>query len=90
MQVVRVPKYLHLPPQVLWFDLEDIQIGAGVYFAYLMMGHWLLLLLVPVVMVGFRHLKKTQPRGFVAHYLFGFGLKRLSGYPSASARVFHE
>lgn len=87
---VNAPKYLHLPPQVLWFDLEDIQMGVGMYAGYLMLGHWILLVATLPMMIFFRHLKKSKPRGFVSHFLFGIGLKRLNGYPSASTRVFHE
>lgn len=87
---VNAPKYLHLPPQILWFDTEDISIGVGIYAAYLMLGHWMLAVAVIPTMIFFRHIKKSQSRGFISHFLFGLGIKSMSGYPSASTREFHE
>lgn len=35
MATARVPRYLHLPMQILWFDLEDIAVILACYAGWL-------------------------------------------------------
>jgi hypothetical protein len=46
---VRVPQYLHLPLQILWFDTEEVSVIIVSYLIGLLFGGlaWLLLVLLP-------------------------------------------
>ena len=86
----RIPRYLHLPIQLLWFDIEDIGLLFCLYALYLIVDSpWMLLLLL-VVPYAFKVIKAEQPRGFLRHALYRYGFARLRGYPSPQIRVFCE
>ena len=86
----RIPRYLHLPIQLLWFDIEDIGLMLSLYALYLIVDSvWVLGLLV-VVPWAFKLIKAEQPRGFLRHLLYRYGFAKLPGYPSPQIRVFWE
>lgn len=86
---VRVPKFMHLPLQILWFDTEEISIIMIGYTIGLVFGGlaWIALVLGPVFYIP---IKRKQPRGFMKHMLFRIGLAHLKGYPGPEAKVFSE
>ncbi len=89
MEKIRVPQYLHLPLQVLWFDTEELMVIVVLYVFGLVFGGWawLLLILGPY---GYIQVKRNKPRGFLRHQLYSLGFYRLDGYPSAHVNEFHE
>lgn len=86
----RVPRYLHLPLQVLWFDMEDIGVILVMYVFWLMIDHWSGLVLLVLVPRLFMSVKANKPRGFLRHILYRYGFAKLKDYPSPQTRVFHE
>jgi len=85
-----VPRYLHLPVQVLWFDMEDIAILLVSYSLWMLFSSWYV---VPVV-IGFPYLfmkiKSSKPRGFLRHTLYQYGFASLKGYPPAMTERYEE
>jgi len=86
----RVPRYLHLPIQILWFDMEDIAIVLLCYVLWMVMDKFWLLPMVVLVPYLFHHLKARKPRGFVRHVLYEFGFQKLDGYPPPQVIDFEE
>lgn len=86
----RVPRYLHLPIQILWFDMEDIGVILASYAVWLVLDSWLALPLVVLVPWLFMSLKADKPRGFLGHALYGLGIHRLTLYPPPDIEEFHE
>jgi hypothetical protein len=88
--MARVPRYLHLPPQILWFDTEDLAAIAGCYLAWLMFSSWVILPFAVLVPFFFIRTKQRRPRGFLRHKLYSLGFASLKGYPPAHVRSFRE
>lgn len=86
----RVPRYLHLPVQILWFDMEDISIILVCYVFWMITDSWYVLPLVVLVPYLFKKVKQSKPRGFLRHMLYVYGFQKLEGYPSPQTRKFHE
>lgn len=86
---VRVPQYMHLPMQFLWFDTEEISIILVSYIVGLVFGGlaWFAMVLGPALYIP---VKRRQPRGFMMHFLYRFGMAKLRGYPGPDARIFNE
>lgn len=86
---VRVPQYMHMPMQFLWFDTEEMSIIIVCYIFGVVFGGygWLFLLLGPVCYI---QLKRRKPRGFLLHQLYRLGFATLKGYPEPHANIFYE
>lgn len=86
---IRLPKYLHLPRQVLWFDITE----AGMILIFYMIGvifeglFWALILVGPMVVIPF---KRKKPRGYFSHLMYEYGFKEIKGYPEPTAKEFNE
>lgn len=87
---VRIPRYLHLPLQVLIFDMEDIGVMAAMYFLYLMVDHWIVLLMMVVVPYFFKSVKSKMPRGYLKHLAYRLGFWNSKNYPPTAVMVHHE
>lgn len=87
---VRVPRYLHLPQQILWFDMEDLALMGCLYFLWLLVDHWAVLVLSVLAIWQFKSLKAEKPRGFVRHILYRYGFIKVKVYPSPTVKVFKE
>ena len=85
----RMPEYLHLPLQVLWFDTPELTLIAMLYIVAAILGGitWLLLIVGPILMIPY---KRSQPRGVFSHLLYVCGWQRYSGYPLAAQTTFSE
>jgi hypothetical protein len=87
---VRLPRYLHLPVQLLWFDMEDLAVLGVCYLMWLLFSSWLV---APLIVVGpwlFMRIKARRPRGFLRHQLYQYGFARLAGYPPPLTGRFEE
>ena len=86
---VRVPQYMHMPMQLLWFDTEEITIIVVCYIFGVVFGGyaWLFLFIGPVFYI---QVKRRKPRGFLVHQLYRFGFAHLKGYPEPQALQFYE
>ena len=85
----RIPQYLHLPVQVLWFDAQEVLIMIGSLVVSVTIGGYLWI----VVILGlffFIPWKRSKPRGFLAHLVYRSGLVGLKGYPAPAAELFYE
>lgn len=89
MEQQRVPQYLHLPIQVLWFDANEIALIVMFYLAAMMFGgvFWIALFFGPAVLIP---IKRRQARGFFSHLMLAFGFKKLKGYPLPTSNWFAE
>jgi hypothetical protein len=86
----RVPRYLHLPVQILWFDMEDIGMIIVCYTLAMIIDSWYAAPFVILVPYLFRTAKADKPRGYVRHILYANGLQSMRRYPSPQKRVFFE
>jgi type IV conjugative transfer system protein TraL len=86
---VRIPQYLHRPPQILWFDAQEILILACVYVGAVSFKGWSW---APLVIAGWAAIrfKRRRPRGFILHLFYRTGLFPLKNYPLPTASAFHE
>ncbi len=87
---VPVPKHLHKPVQILWFDLEDLALMVVCYIFWLVVDEWWVLPLVVLVPYLFMGIKARKPRGYLRHLLYQLGFERLRGYPPPTIRTFKE
>ena len=85
----RMPEYLHLPLQVLWFDTPEITMIAMLYIMAALFGGiaWFFLFVGPILVIPY---KRAQPRGYFSHLLYVFGWSRLAGYPPYTLTRFAE
>lgn len=85
----RMPAYLHLPIQVMWFDTNEITFLAMLYLCCSLLGGWawLLLFMLPYPILTY---KRRQPRGFFTHILYKVGFLTFTGYPESAADHFRE
>ena len=86
----RVPRYLHLPVQILWFDIEEIGLIIVCYTLAMIIDSWYAAPFVVLVPWIFKTVKAEKPRGFLRHALLAYGFQSLRGYPSPQIRAFHE
>lgn len=86
----RVPRYLHLPVQIMWFDIEDIVLMILCYTVWLVIGNGWTLPLVVLVPYWFISLKADMPRGYLQHLLYSYGFISMDVYPSPQAVEFVE
>ena len=85
----RVPQFLHLPPQILWFDTHELLILVAAYIGSLFLkGYaWVGMMALAVVVIRF---KRQKPRGYIAHLFYRAGLFQLKHYPAPIASRFDE
>lgn len=81
---------LHLPVQILWFDLEDIAVFLVMYVLWLLIDSIYLLPAVVLVPFYLRKYKASKPRGYLQHLLFEFGLRDMPDYPPPVVSKFEE
>ena len=89
MKKVRLPQYLHLPIQFLWFDSEELMIIVVMYiFATVFGGYsWFLMIIVPYLYMQY---KRNKPRGYLRHLIFLGGIYTLKNYPGPHGKRFSE
>ena len=85
----RMPIYLHMPLQILWFDLSEMGAIVVFYIGALIFGGlmWFVLILGPTVLIS---ITRAQPRGYMKHLMYLSGWTNLAGYPIPSAKHFRE
>lgn len=90
MSQVRVPQYLHMPGQLLWFDTEELMVLVVAYtMANTLGSKWAWL--VGFALAGlFIWVKRRKPRGFIRHALYQAAIYKLEHYPPAPVRRFYE
>ena len=86
---VRMPQYLHLPTQVLWFDSHEVMLLTFAYLGALTIKGWSWLFLFAAVF-AFIPYKRAKPRGYIPHLLYRAGLVSMKRYPVPAARRFDE
>lgn len=86
----RVPRYLHLPIQILWFDVEDIAITLVAYMFWLIIDSIWILPMVGLAPYFFMKMKATKPRGWMRHMLYRSGFVKLKGYPPPLTTKYEE
>lgn len=85
----KFPQYLSDPPQILWFQPDDMMIFIlGVTLA-LLFGGWFYLLAI-ILPVSYMRIKKGSARGFLKHTLYYLGFVEIKGYPSSFSEEFTE
>jgi hypothetical protein len=85
----RMPVYMHLPLQVLWFDTSEVTVIIVFYLAAMIFGGvmWYLLIIGPYALISFT---RSQARGYIKHLMYVFGWTNIVGYPNPSAMRFCE
>ena len=86
---VRLPQYMHLPMQFLWFDTEEMMVIVFFYvFALVFGGYvWIGVIVGPYL---YMQVKRKKPRGFLRHLIYSLGFTKLKGYPPPQAFKFYE
>lgn len=89
MKSFRIPKYLHRPAQLLWFEQDEWTVGGLGYVLGLFLGGWFwwALIVLPFIYIK---IKKNYPRGCLIHTQYRMGLLKLHGYPDGFTRKFQE
>ena len=77
----RLPKYLHQPLQILWFNVEELGIAVVFYLMAVIFGGWWWLSVVAGPYL-YMNVSRGKPRGYLKHVLYGWGIYELEGYPS--------
>ncbi len=85
----RVPQYLHKPPQLLWFDTQEVFILAMAYLGVVTLKGFSWIAVIALAWFAI-HVKRRKPRGYILHLFYRAGLFRLKGYPLPTAGAFHE
>lgn len=88
--MVRAPRYLHLPRQILWFDFEDIAICICCYVLWMVLSSWFVVPMCIGIPYAFMKVKASKPRGFLRHLLYQYGFYGLKGYPPPMTVRFEE
>ena len=86
---VRMPQYLHLPPQIRGFDAQEVLVLIAAYLGSVAFGGYSWLLLIAAAW-GFIRFKRRKPRGYILHLFYRGGVFRLQLYPLPTARRFYE
>ncbi|MDK2812635.1 MAG: hypothetical protein PWQ78_845 [Petrotoga sp.] len=85
----KIPKYLHRPYQVLFFDAEDM----GMLFFFFLLGFlfggvfWIIGAVCAFVILK---KKSKSPRGYIKHLFYLLGLYRFKGCPTIFEDRFYE
>ena len=89
MEKVRFPQYLGAPPQLIWWESDELAVillfvGLAIEFGGLF---WVL---PAAAVLGLPRLKRGYPKGFLRHVFYFLGLTRLQGYPEYWDKEFLE
>ena len=77
----KFPETLSLLPQIAFWEIDEVTVFFIVFGVGYFTNKWLLLA-APVVAYLYIKEKKNQPKGFMQHALYRFGMAELNGYPS--------
>ena len=85
----RMPLYMHLPLQILWFEATEMMAITLFYIAAMIFGGmmWILLFVGPYLLIT---VTRSQPRGYMKHLIYNLGWSHMPGYPTPSATRFKE
>ena len=87
--IVRVPQYLHRPPQLIWFDVQEVFVLCLAYLGILTLASWTWVFVVAAAWIAIR-VKRRKPRGYILHLFYRAGLFRMNHYPLPTAGKFYE
>jgi hypothetical protein len=85
----RLPQYLHLPVQILWFGADEFILVMSTIFVAVIVGGiagWMFIL----ALLLFIPWKRTKPRGFLPHLAWRWGLMSMRHYPGPTQTRFCE
>lgn len=85
----RLPQYLHKPVQILWFGSDEFVLVVTTIFVAVVVGGlvgWAIF----AALLLFLPWKRAQPRGFLAHLAWRWGLLRFRHYPGPTQTRFYE
>lgn len=86
---VKVPKYLSAPLQILWWEQDELfLIISLIYYAAIFSK--LFWILVPTVPFWYIRAKRRNPKGFLGHLLYRWGLSKIEGCPTYFQKHFVE
>ena len=85
----RVPQYLHMPMQVLWFDTVEWRLIAASYLVVVLFGFVAGAIALFLIIALIRY-KRSRERGYFQHLIYEYGYSRIEHYPLPTAKVFHE
>lgn len=84
-------RYLHRPFMVGSFEADDLVIMVALVILIAVSDYWQIVLFAsPVIMIGYKKIKKNKPRGYLGHLAYRFGLIKFSNYPDSSQKKFAE
>lgn len=85
----RIPIYLHLPQQILWFDVQELALIILFYIMAITFGGlaYFLIIIGPALTIP---IKRKKPRGWISHQFLSFGYLQLSLYPVPTETKFQE
>lgn len=86
---MRLPQYLHMPVQIIWFESDEIMVILFGYLIGNLFGGWawaaIAVLPWPYIIA-----KKKNPRGYLKHLLYMLGFLKIDGYPIYFSQEFNE
>lgn len=87
---VPIPQYLSRPMCVLWWETDELVVGAMSFSFGMLIGGWIPIVLALAAFMAYRHFRKEAGRGFVNHLPYILGFKAFEGFPHAYVDKFEE
>lgn len=84
------PRYMSAPPQILWFELDQIALAAICFTLALFQGGVVIWILFFAVQIIYAKTKNNRPRGFLQHLLYMLGFTKITLYPEYFDSDFYE
>ena len=85
----RLPQYLHKPVQILWFGSDEFVLVVTTIFVAVIVGGLVGWAFITALLL-FLPWKRAQPRGFLAHLAWRWGMLHFRHYPGPTQTRFYE
>src|SRR3546814_436532 len=82
----RLPQYLHKPVQILWFRSDEFVLVVTTIFVAVIVGGLVGWAFIAALLL-FLPWKRAQPRGFLAHLAWPWGMLHFRHYPGDRKRT---
>ena len=80
---------LHKSNKVLGADATDVAVGLLTFMIAMITTMYSFVITLPLFYL-YLQVKKTQPRGFLIHFLYKMQIKKIKGYPDSTTIEFYQ
>ena len=85
-----MPRYLHMPNQIIWFEDDEVAIIGMMLLLMNLIPGWITSSLVIILPALYMRTKRLNSRGYFRHALYRLGVFEIEGYPTYFAKDFRE